>query len=117
MLDTLIEGAAVPDILNAYALFSDEFNAKVDTLVSEGALLPHEGVIYKLHVPHFPPFYGSYDKPRDMYPSLQTLNHQIFHGSLVRESSLEHLLEHTVSQQVIEKYRALLQVSSVRAKW
>lgn len=74
--------SALDDVLSEYRSFMTRLNAYIDELTLGNDLLPHQSVVYKLGVPHFPPIFLSYDKPKSEYPQLSEVSNSVFGGSL-----------------------------------
>jgi hypothetical protein len=51
----------IDEILSEYSQITESINGFIDDLAANVILLPHEQVLYKLHVPHFPAVYYGYD--------------------------------------------------------
>lgn len=79
------DSSDLQEVLEIYRNCIGSINSFIDSLIDNQALLPHQGVVYKLGVPRFPPIFLSYDKPQTAYLPLDEASAQIFAGSLIRE--------------------------------
>jgi hypothetical protein len=71
------------EIILAYKSINNEVKEFIDMLGRIRVLLPHEVVVYKLHVSHFVPIFYSYDKPKESYIPLEVYAKEIFDGNLI----------------------------------
>lgn len=77
----------VDDILGEYDFFMARLNRYIDELTQNDQLLPHENDVYRLGVPHFPPIFLSYNKPKSEYEPLSEVTKKVFGGSLITDGT------------------------------
>lgn len=81
------DSSNLEEVLKRHRNCMGSINGFIDSLADNQYLLPHQRIVYKLGVPHFPSIFLSYDKPHSTYLPLDEASAQIFAGSLVREES------------------------------
>jgi hypothetical protein len=57
----------------------------INLLWEKGVLLPHQKMIYNLHVPHFDPIYVGYDRGDEYYEPLDSIANRLVNPVMVRE--------------------------------
>lgn len=99
-----------------YNEFSIALNTFIDSLANEGCLLPHERVVYKLHVPQFSAHFVNYDKDIVSYKPLAYQSNHILGGTIVVRESVEAVVNQLVNDDHCALYiRAVMPERSVGA--
>ncbi len=84
----LIQAASSAEtVVQYYRMCISSINGFIDQLGDRKLLLPHEVVLYKLHVPHFPAIYYSYDLPKSRYGDLRSVSAQILNDAMAFPSN------------------------------
>lgn len=75
-----------PDEINRFFI---QLNSKISDMINflweAWSLLPHQKMIYNLHVPHFDPIYVGYDKWDEYYEPLDSISKRLVQPVMIRE--------------------------------
>ncbi len=80
-------------VVRYYRICVSSINGFIDQLADCKLLLPHEVMLYKLHVPHFPAIYYSYDLPKTRYGSLHSVSEQILNHAVIFRSNVNSIAD------------------------